>query len=118
MVGQGDAERGNVPRVGWTKGRLVGANPENVSDEDGDTLLSGRAKRQSGSRRTGATFSLPLSLAAYRFVLVPSDHFSHFHAPRGEAELDGGARAGLLRGETLARRSVFSDQTARQYGPS
>lgn len=86
MVGQGDAERGNVPRVGWMKGSLVGANPENVSDEDSDILLSGRAERQSGSRRTGASFSFPLSLATYRSVFVLFDHFSHFHAPRGEAE--------------------------------
>jgi len=109
------------PRVGWTwEEAWWGPNPENVSDEDGNILLSGRAERQNGSRRTGVSLSLPLSLAAYRSVLVPFHYFSHFHAPRGEAEeqFDGGARAGLLRGETLARCSVFSDQTARQCGPS
>jgi len=99
----------------------VGANPENVFDEDGDMLLSGRAERQSGSRRTGASFSFSLPLIAYHSVFVPFDHFSHYRAPswRGRGtELDGGARAGLLRDETLARCSVFSDQTARQCGPS
>jgi len=74
-----------------------GANPENVADEDGDMLLSGRAEHQSGSKRTGVSVSVPLSLlsltlsfpltpAACRSVLVPYVHFSHFHAPRGEAE--------------------------------
>lgn len=86
MVGQGDAERGNSARVGWTKGSPVGANPENVFNEDSNILLSERAERQSGSRTTGVSFSLPPSLAAYRSVLVPFDHFSHFHASRGEAE--------------------------------
>lgn len=71
---------------GWTKGTPGGVNPENVSDEDGDTLLSGRAEHQSGSRRTGASLSLPLSPSTYRSIPVPSHHFSRFHTPRGEAE--------------------------------
>lgn len=45
-----------------------GANPENVLDEDGDMVLSGRAEHQSGSRRTGASFSLSLFL----FLFPPS----------------------------------------------
>lgn len=106
---------------GWTKGTPGGVNPENVSDEDGDTLLSGRAEHQSGSRRTGASLSLPLSPST--LSLHPCSFPSFFSLPhsswRGRGtEPYGGARAGLLRGETLPRRSVFSDQTARQYGPS
>lgn len=61
-------------------------NPENVSDEDGDTLLSGRAEHQSGSKRTGDSFSLPPSPSTYRSIPVPFHHFSHLHTPRGEAE--------------------------------
>jgi len=88
------AERGSEPegRKGGRGGAGGGVNPENVSDEDGDTLLlSGRAEHQSGSERTGASLSLSLTLPSspsttYHSVSVASRHFSHFHAPRGEAE--------------------------------
>lgn len=107
--------------------------------EDGGMLLSGRAERQSGSRRTGVSLvlalSFPLSLSLSLFLslsfslslfgslsfFVSFDHSSLSLAPRGEAEKerpDGGVRAGLLRGETLPRRSVVSDQTAGQCEPS
>lgn len=41
---------------------LGGAKPENVLGEDGDMVLSGRAEHQSGSRETGTSLSLSLSL--------------------------------------------------------
>lgn len=122
------AERGSEPegRKGGRGGAGGGVNPENVSDEDGDTLLlSGRAEHQSGSERTGASLSLAHSpfFSFYHLSLRLCCFPSFFSLPRSSwrgrgTEPDGGARAGLLRGETLPRRSVFSDQTARQYGPS
>lgn len=95
VVGQCDAERGNGGNGRVDERDPGGANPENVVDEDGDMLLSGRAEHQSGSKRTGVSVSLsllslalffPLTPAAYYSILVPFVHFSHFHAPRGEAE--------------------------------
>lgn len=85
MVGQGDAERGNMPsRV--DEGSLVGGKSR-------ERIRRGRRHATLRTRKTsewiekdGRFFlSLPLSLTAYRSVLVPSDHFSHFHTPRGEA---------------------------------
>lgn len=64
---------------------------------------------------------LSLSLFGSLSFFVSFDHSSLSLAPRGEAEKerpDGGVRAGLLRGETLPRRSVVSDQTAGQCEPS
>lgn len=50
-------------RVGWTKGSLVGANPENVSDEDGATCYSQDAQNVRVGREERVSLSLSLLLS-------------------------------------------------------
>lgn len=81
-------------------------------------LLSGRADRQSGTKRTGVSLSFSLSLSLFLRFFRSFVSLARSSWRGREREADGGVRAGLLRGETLPPRSVVSDQTAGQCEPS